>query len=1027
MLSVTANWRRWLWFASLVILLATPSPAATTNSSWFNRVWSPQDGLPDNSVTGIAQTPDGFLWTATPNGLARFDGVRFQTLLPSDTGGGGTSSRMEALLVDHSGRLWIAKNSGSLVCIDQGRITTLTNNLPRIPVTVMAEDREGSIWINYADGQLARIREHRAQSFNESDGWTSGGRSWVTTDTRGQLWFIKEGALGVFRHGKFIILQTMHRDRYCITAAREGGIWISGRRELWRCTESGELTLIGPVPAIWPSASATTTAVIADRAGAVWIGTAEAGLIRYDTNGFTNVKTSHREILRLAEDQEGNIWVGMRRGGLNRLRHRAVELEDVLPGLPPEAVLSVCEDQSGDIWATTQSGLISQHHDSKWNILSVEPDWFARYANCVTPAKNGGVWIGTQRRGLVQWNNGTNTTIFRATDGLASDFVRSLLANPNGDLWIGFDSTNVLQRLRGGRLDTFQLPNEESTVTALALDAATNLWVSTSDGLLLKMIGDQLIDETANTLAAPYPIRCLLATEDGSLWIGYAGRGIGRLKAGQFTHISAEQGLREDYISQIMTDTYGRLWFAGDRGLFYVRLNEFDELAKDKRARIRSVTYDREEGLNPMLGSHGQWPGAARSRDGRLWFPTQSGLVVLETAEATENRHPPTVVITQVTVDNSLVGAYDAGLFAPSTNSPPPLDLHQPKMTIHLPPGNQETVFQFTALSFTAPGNLNFRYKLDGLDRDWIDTRGRRSEIYRRIPPGDYRFRVIACNNDGIWNEVGAELSVHVVRYFWQTWWFRILAVMAILGGNGAAARYFAIRRMKRKLEQLNRERAVENERSRIAKDIHDDIGANLTEITLLSELAQSEDAPPDEVKSDIRKIATRARELTRAVDATVWAVNPRFDNFDSFVSYACTYAADYLASAAIRLRLEIPAELPSHPLAPNVRHNVFLILKEALNNIVKHSDATEVWLRIRTTPVGFSIVIQDDGKGFDIQSADAKAREEAVPLDVSNTQKDGLFNMRKRMESVGGQFELLTQPGQGTTISVNVDFRPRG
>jgi signal transduction histidine kinase/ligand-binding sensor domain-containing protein len=1042
-LNVNVNWPRWLWFASALLLLAPTAPGTTTNSHWFHRSWSSQDGLPDNTVTGIAQTPDGFLWTATPNGLARFDGVRFQEMATSSAMD-ATRSRMEVLLLDRQGRLWAAQNSGLITCLDGSQITTFTNNLPRIRVKVMAEDGEGAIWINYADGQLIRIRELRSQFFTSQDGWSEGSRSWVAKDLRGQLWFFKNGTIGVFRHGKFVPLHNLRMETYCLTAARKGGIWISGRRELWQCSETDGLKLIGPLPAFWPSA--TTTAVLEDQTGAVWIGTAEAGLIRYDTNGFTNVKTSHREILSLAEDQEGNIWIGTRLGGLSRLRERALELENVLPGLPAEAVLSVCQDKMGDIWATTQSGLVAQRREDHWNNLSASTNWFARYANCIAPAADGGVWIGTQRRGLIQWRQGTNTANYRAESGQKSDFVRSLLANPkgelqsglssdfvrslqaspNGDLWIGFDATNALQRLRAGKLDTFQLPNRESIVSAMTLDTATNLWVGTGDGLLLRIAGEQLVDETAKILPGLRAIRCLLATADGSLWIGSAGRGVGRLKEGKFTLFSQEQGLRDDHISQILADDVGRLWFLGDRGLFYVKQDDFDAVTKGTRDQLQSATYDREEGLTPLLGSHGQWPGAIRSQDGRLWFPTQSGVTVLAPDRAKENPQPPPVAIMRVVTDGSVAAAYDGGLFQVTTNSTTLLDLRQPKVTVPVPPGNQQTVFEFTALSFTAPGNLAFKYKLEGLDRDWVETRARRTEIYRQIPPGEYRFRVNACNNDGIWNETGVALTVRVVPYFWQTWWFRIAAVIVILGLNGGAARYFALRRMKSKIEQLNRERAVENERSRIAQDIHDDIGANLTEITLLSELAQSEDAPPDEVKADIRKIATRARELTRSVDATVWAVNPRYDNFDSFVSYACTFAEDYLASAAIRLRLEVPTELPRHALAPNVRHHVFLILKEALNNIVKHAAASEVWLRIKIMPDGFRVVIQDDGKGFDLTAADARARKEAAPLNVSDTQKDGLFNMRKRMESIGGQFELSTQPDNGTTITLHVDFRGR-
>jgi len=926
------------------------------------------------------------------------------------------------MLLDHHGRLWIAKDLGAIVCMDNGHLTAFTseNGLPRMRATVMAEDGAGAIWITYADGQLTRIQDGHVRNFTAADGWTPDPHTWLSGDRLGQLWYIQRGELGLFHKGKFLPRQKLQPDFYCLTAAQSGGLWISGHRELWRYTDTNGLTLIGPLPAFWPSAN--TTALYEDRSGAVWMGTAEAGLFRYDASGFVNVKTSHREILSLSEDREGNVWVGTRLGGLNRLRRSALALETVLPDLPSEAVSSVCQDTDGDVWAATQSGLVTKTQDDSWNVLSTDPDWFARYANCICPAGDG-VWIGTQHRGLVHWRT-EETNGLRMTDGLASDSIRSLLFSRSGDLWIGTETSNALQRLHDGKLTTFPLPDEDSVVTTLAEDALHCIWAGTSDGHLLCISSEKLADVTSKTLPEPQAIRCLAATADGSIWIGYAGRGVGRWKAGKFTQYRARQGLRDDYISQILADQKGRLWFGGNRGLFYAKQSDFDELIRGKNGRIRSVSYDWDEGLLPLQSSHDHWPGAMRSADGRLWFPTQLGLAVLDPNQVTENPKPPPVVIERVTIDGTTMAAYNSTEPPSEANSPAPLNLRQPKARLIVPAGNQQTVIEFTALSFTAPGNIAFKYRLENLDKGWKDANGRRSVSYPHLNQGNYRFHVIACNNDGIWNEIGATLAIHVLPSFWQTWWFRVLAIAVVLGANGAVARFYAIRRIRRRIELINRERAVENERSRIAQDIHDDLGANLTEITLLSELAQSAEAPPEEVQSDIRKIAARARELTRSVDATVWAVNPRYDNFDSFVSYACAYAEDYLNSAGVRLRLAVPAELPSHALPPEVRHNVFLILKEALNNTVKHAAANEVWLRIALLPNAFSLVIEDNGKGFNLEAADAKTRGEAVPPEAADNQKDGLLNMRRRMKSIGGQFEMSSQPGVGTTIRLRVNFR---
>ncbi|MST95091.1 MAG: hypothetical protein EXS33_07465, partial [Pedosphaera sp.] len=242
---------------------------------------------------------------------------------------------------------------------------------------------------------------------------------------------------------------------------------------------------------------------------------------------------------------------------------------------------------------------------------------------------------------------------------------------------------------------------------------------------------------------------------------------------------------------------------------------------------------------------------------------------------------------------------------------------------------------------------------------------GRRAAYYSHVPPGRYRFRVTAADQHGNWPETGAALDIEVLPHFWQTWWFQVLAALALLGTVGGLVRYLEIRKMRGQVEQAEREGAVERERARIAKDIHDDLGASLTEITLLSELAQGGEAP-GEVQADMRKIAARPRHLTQSLDATVWAVNPRNDTLESLVTYTCQHAEDFLKAAGIRCRLEVPDRLPARALTATARHNVFLIVKEALHNVVKHAAATGVTLRLTVRPDGLTLVIEDNGRGFD-------------------------------------------------------------
>lgn len=292
---------------------------------------------------------------------------------------------------------------------------------------------------------------------------------------------------------------------------------------------------------------------------------------------------------------------------------------------------------------------------------------------------------------------------------------------------------------------------------------------------------------------------------------------------------------------------------------------------------------------------------------------------------------------------------------------------------------------------------------------------------YSYVPPGRYTFRVIACNNDGVWNETGAHLAFVVQPHFWQTLGFRIalgtLALIVVAGGVWFETR----RRLHRKLERAERQRAIERERARIAKDIHDDLGASLTRITMLCQTARADLHRPDQAAEDLDRIYGTARELTRALDEIVWAVNPHHDTLDSLANYLGRFAQDYLRVAGLRCRLDIPVHLPPWPLTAEVRHNLFLAFKEALNNVLKHAAATEVRLTLALAPDSFRLTVEDDGRGFVPAEVSPDSVAEPDRVGAGN----GLANMRRRLEEIRGRCEIHSQPGAGTRVVFVVEQRP--
>jgi len=373
------------------------------------------------------------------------------------------------------------------------------------------------------------------------------------------------------------------------------------------------------------------------------------------------------------------------------------------------------------------------------------------------------------------------------------------------------------------------------------------------------------------------------------------------------------------------------------------------------------------------------------------------GLVMVDPENISVNETPPPVVIEDVLADGVSQSR-----------------VTDRKSQIELPPGVQRVEFHYTALSLVAPERNRFKYRLNGLESAWVEAGSQRTATYPHLPPGRYEFRVIACNNDGVWNGRGAVIPFSVRPHFWQTWWFGGSAVTLLLGGGGWGVRFLAVRRLRRKLRRLEEINAVERERTRIAQDIHDELGANLTRIALLTEVGQKHRDNPEEVAADLGKISATAREAVRAMDAIVWAVNPRNDSLDHFANYVSQFAEEFFRPTAIRCRLDVPADLPEQPLSTEARHHLFLAVKEALNNVVRHSGASEIWLRLGMENGELKLTIADNGHGI-------------LPSLPTGGRHDGLGNIRRRIEALGGGFELKSNAASGTSLILRLPLSGSG
>ncbi len=696
------------------------------------------------------------------------------------------------------------------------------------------------------------------------------------------------------------------------------------------------------------------------------------------------------------------MWIGAGSGGLVALRAGKVATISPPDRWQSRAVLSVTVARNGAMWIGTEGAGLYRFHDGEWDRFGETEGLSNLFVWSVSEDAQGRIWAGTWGGGLFIHRDGR----FERVPGLenVTASTPAVLHTPGGVTWIG--TGNGLLRYEAGvtkwfgRKEDLELPDVRAVVQA----SDGTIWFGMLGGGLGRLSNEGTLRQfrKRDGLSSDF-VQCLRLDGDGTLWIGTFGGGLNRLKQGRFAVINTSQGLANSVIDHIEEDAREYFWISSHGGIMRVSKAELNRCADGETDSVKCLSYGKGEGLPTLECSGGCQPAGAKTADGRLWFPTSKGLVAVDPNDVKINQLEPPVVLEEMLVEDRPV-ALDAKGVVP----------------LRIPPGRKRFEFRYTGLSFTVPEKVRFQYRLEGLDPEWVDYGTKRVVNYSYIPPGDYKFHVKACNNDGVWNDAGAELAFTVLPHFWQTWWFRALAGLAAAGAVAGSVLFETRRRMHRKLERLEQQRGIERERTRIAKDIHDDLGASLTRITLLSQTARGELDNPAQAAVDLDRIYGTARELTRAMDEIVWAVNPQHDTLDSLASYLGRFAQDFLGAAGIRCRLRLPLELPQWPLTAEVRHNLFLAFKESLHNAVKHANATEVQITLKVESSYFVLSVKDNGCGFLPESSAGQMPPDAIRPANGN----GLVNMRQRLKEIGGECEIKSAPRAGTNVTFRVPVK---
>jgi ligand-binding sensor domain-containing protein/signal transduction histidine kinase len=921
---------------------------ARAGSPFFVESWDNEKGLPECAVLSVLQSRDGYLWLATLKGLARFDGNQF-TIFNAHNTPGLNSDRIVYLFEDSRRTLWVATEAPGLIAIADGRVTSfdIGNGGAAGRVICAFEDDSSNVWF-------------------------------YTFDRR--FFLYQNGKLDL--HPNVFPAQLVYRAQKLLFPGRDGGFWQirSGQIQKWRDNK-----LVKDFGA-YPWGNTPVTSACEDKNGNLIVGTWGGGIFWYDAKGkyervAKNEGLSSAYVLSLCLDREGNLWAGTDGGGLNRIKRKIFDT----PEIHPWAALSLSADTNGGLWTAFNAlGLSYQFTNSTQDFgIGVGSNAWS-----VLVDSQQQVWAGTSTEGLFQFQN----YYFRPADGAAAlgPWIYALFQDRAGHLWAG--TQNGLARRDGAnwKLFTTREGLSDNTVRAIAADADGNLWVGTeSGGLNFFKAGKFTAFPQTENGPPGNDISCLFVDRENVLWVGTSGHGLARFRDGQWTAYSSDNGLASDSISYILEDDQGALWIGSNLGLMRILKKDFTGVT----AKIPCRTYGRADGLPTSECSIGAQPAAIRTPDGQLWFPTVAGVASIHPAELQPNREPPLVMIESVLVDgrpqktNLLTSAWS--------------------QAITIPPGGEELEIHYTGLNFSAPELVRFKCWLEGHEARPAEVGGERIARYPKLPPGNYRFHVTACNEDGIWNKSGGVLDITVQPYFWQTAGFRAAAVIFLLLIVIASVRFISTQKLKRQLQRHQQKETLEHERARIARDLHDQLGANLTQVALLGEMTEADKNLPEEIESHARQICSTARETTRSLDEIVWAVNPSNDTLEGLVNYACKYAQDYFALAGLRYRVDMPAQLPATIIPPEVRHNVFLAFKEAVHNTVKHAQASEARVRLQLSPEQFTLSVEDDGRGLG-------------DLSQKNL-RNGLKNMRKRMADIRGEFEIAPGADGGTVVRLKV------
>jgi signal transduction histidine kinase/ligand-binding sensor domain-containing protein len=965
--------------------------------------WTTENGLPQNSIQALLQTRDGYLWMSTLDGLVRFDGVRFRIFNRQNTPALTTNGfSFFALLEDRQGCLWAGTLTGGAIRYCNGTFSSLTvkDGLPSNTVVRIDEDEEGTVWIftapglaKWQNGRLIRVAPEPGSPFNPyltasnynigADGYLFG------------LWRMEAHGWQRFAYGHWshfpLPFPLKDPSRLHIASSIEDSqhrFWykLLETPNVYYCVDGGVLTQ-------YTGIDAEDFVTYKDRLGNLWA-TNQAGHSRLWKDGHSTALSGFSTpfMYRMLEDREGTLWIGTAKEGLYRADPQAIAMYQHPNGSQWNVVEPVLQDRNGSIWFGSRLGLFRLNNGKYENFYhagkaSKRMAW-DNIVSAIYEDRDGAIWTGT-------WNGLSKREgshiISEPSSAAIQGRINAILRDRGGDLWVGGEKG--LYRIHNGHCAQLGrgdgLASDSPYVQTIFEDRRGTLWIGTASGLARSDRG------RFSMLRAAADLNITALHEDavGVLWIGTYDTGLARLDGETFTRYTEKDGLFNNGVFQILEDEQGFLWLSSHLGIYRIKKQDLNDFSAGRTSLITSSHFGKGDGLLSVECSSQGQPTGFKARDGKLWFPTTQGLAVVDTKAVKFNRQPPPVVIEDLTVDGRATD-FHAG--------------------VTIKPGQENLEIQYTALSLVKSQQIRFRYRLDGLDPNWINAGARRTAYYSRIPAGTYTFRVIAANSDGIWNETGARLTVQVLPPFYSTWWFRLLSALAIAGVIYLIWRLRTAQWKQRQAAQRAFSRELlasqERERKRIAAELHDSIGQRLVVIKNLALLRLQNLNGNLVEREQVEEICTEASSAITEVREISYDLRPyQLDRLG--LTKALLSMVNSVGKASTTV-FSASIDDIDDLFTPEFQIGFYRITQECLSNILKHAEASEANVVVRRSGTRLQLSVSDNGKGFTTSGVNTEVRKGGF----------GLINISERVQLFGGNLEIQSVPLKGATISIDID-----